>query len=279
MNKNSSLFGSFVLLAVALLWGFSFSLQTLMSYNVGPFTIIFLKGFGGLLIIGYCILARKKIDKKTMKYGILSGLVNGSGLLLQQIAFTKSSVSKVSFITGLYVVIVPLLLLCKHKKPKPRFWLGLLVACIGLYMLCLAEQLTIVPADLIALVAALCFALQIVIIGAYAKYVEPITFCGVQQGITSVICGIIMLLTENTHISDFSGIVLPSLYVVLIPGLLAQILQAKYQHKVDTNIASLILSLESIFGALSGIIILNQVMTTKEIIGCILLFVSILIAN
>ena len=268
-----------MLLLTAIFWGLSFSFQAIMAEKLEPFTIIFLKAFGGYIIVLYCLLVHKKFDKKTVLAGSLIGVVNGTGLLLQQIAFTRTDVSKVGFLTVLYVVFVPLILMFEHKKPKKQFWLGLSIACAGLYLLCLSETLTFASADLLALFAAMLFALQIIMIGKYSSNSDPVVLAGVQQAATATMCAISMLLTETVHISDLNGIWLPTLYIVFVGGLISYVLQNIYQSKVDTSVASLIMSLESVFGAIGGVLILNQMMSIREIIGSVLVFISIVIAS
>lgn len=268
-----------MLLITAIIWGFSFALQAQMADKLEPFTIIFLKGFGGYIVIIYCLLTHKKFDKKSILVGSLIGILNGTGLLLQQIAFSKTDVSKVGFLTVLYVVFVPLILMFNHKKPKKQFWFGLVIACVGLYLLCLSETLSFASADLIALFAAILFALQIILIGKHSGNSDPFVLCGTQQTATATMCAIAMFLTEDVRISNFDGIWLQTLYVVFASGLIAYVLQNKYQGEVDTNVASLIMSLESVFGAISGVIILHQMMSPREIVGSILIFISIIIAR
>lgn len=277
--KKRELFPSLMLTVSAVCWGLSYSFQSIMADVLEPFTITFMKGFGGSIILIYCYFVRRKFDKRTILIGSLIGVVNGTGLLLQQIALSRTEVSKVGFITILYVVFVPLMLMLENKKPKKSFWFGLAIACVGLYLLCVNETLTFASADLIALFAAMLFALQIILIGKYSGDSDPIVLTGFQQAATATMCGIAMVLTETVHFADFKGIWFEILYTIFISGLLSYLLQNIYQSKVDTNVASLIMSLESVFGAIGGILILHQMMSVREIIGSVLVFISIIIAR
>lgn len=268
-----------MLLIVALLWGGSFSVQSMMSNSLGNYTIVFLKTVGSIFLIIVCIILKRKINRKTILLGLLVGATNGTGLILQQIGISTTTVSKASFISGLYVVFVPILGLFTKKKPKTRFWWAVIVAFFGLNLLCMNGEEMIGFGDLITLVASIFFALQIILIDKYADEVDPLPFCAFQQLITACMSGILMMLLEKPHLSDFNGLLLPIIYMMMFSGLLAQVLQNKYQKLVEPTVASLIMSLESVFGAIGGWLLLNQTITLKEGFGCVLLFIAILIAE
>lgn len=277
--SNRKTIGSLMLLLAALIWGFSYSTQSIMSSSLNTFAIIFVKTLGGILLLAYCFLRKKKFTKKVILIGTVVGVINGLGLILQQIGIVTSSVSNASFISGLYAVFVPIIGLFTKKKPKKKFWLAVLIALVGMYLLCMNGNETIKSGDLITLVAAFCFALQVIFIDKYAEELDPVVFCGFQQVTVAVISGVLMFVIEKPQLSDFNGMLLPLLYTMLGSGLLGQVLQNKYQSHVDPTVASLIMSLESVFGALGGWLLLNQTLSFKEIIGCVLIFVSIVIAE
>lgn len=269
-----------MLLLAAFLWGSSYGIQALISNVVGSFTIIFCKTFSGFLLLGYCLLKRKKINKKTVLPGILIGVFNGLGLLLQQYALATANVSKVSFISGLYIIFVPIFgIFILKQKPKKSFWFAVLIACIGMYFLCLGESFVIETGDVITLLSTIMFALQIIFIHMYSKGVDIIAFCGVQQITVSLMCLPFMLAIEHPTLADFKLILLPALYIMIGPGTIGQLLQNRYQKDVNASVASLIMSLESVFGAISGAIILDAHLTSVEVLGCILIFISIIIAE
>lgn len=269
-----------MLLVSALLWGSSYGLQASMSSTVGNFTIIFCKSFSGFLLIAYCLLRNKHLKKKTILVGILIGMCNCTGLLLQQYALSTSNVSKVSFISGLYIIFVPILgIFMLQKKPKIRFWFAVLVACAGMYFLCLGESFVIEPGDIITLISTIFFALQIILIHMYSKGVDTIMFCGVQQITSCLISLPLMLFFDKPSLFEIKQVLVPAIYLMLFPGMIAQVLQNSFQKDVDATVATLIMSLESVFGAISGAIFLNAKLTPVEMAGCVLIFVSIIIAE
>jgi len=268
-----------MLLLAALLWGSAYAVQKIMSDSINTFTVIFIKSVSGYLMLFFCFIFNRKFSKRTISAGVLIGLCNGAGLILQQLGFASSNVSKVSFISGLYIIFVPLFRLLAKKKPKDKFWVAVIVACVGMYLLCMNESLILEFGDLVTLVSTMFFALQIIFIHKYSEDVDFVAFCGIQQATVATICGIIMLIFEKPEVSDFSNIILPSLYVMFASGLVAQLLQNKFQKDVDPSLASLIMSLESVFGALSGVILLGTTLSPRELAGCAFIFVSILIAQ
>lgn len=279
MKDKKKLIGSVMLMLAALMWGASYSIQNIMAGSLKTFTVIFLKGFGGFLLLLFCLIQKREFSKKAIIYGTLIGVVNGAGLIFQQIGISNTSVSKASFISALYIIFVPVFGLFTAKKPKKKFWLAICLACVGMYFLCVNGALTISYGDLITLVGAACFGLQIVLIDSYIVGCDVLVFCGFQQATVSIISGILMFVIEKPQLSDFNGLLWPILYVMLVSGLIAQIMQNRYQMDVEPTLASLLMSLESVFGALGGWLILNQTLTFREIIGCVIIFIAILIAE
>lgn len=277
--KKKQIIGSIMLLIAAVLWGLSYGIQSIMSNKLGPYTVIFIKGFSGFFLFAYCLLFKRRFDKETIMAGILIGLINGIGLIFQQTGLSISNVSKVSFISGLYILFVPIIQMFTRKKPKNRFWFAVFIACIGMYFLCMKDKFVLSKGDIYSLIGAIGFAFQIILIGKYTQTSDFVPFCATQQMTTSILAGSLMLIFEKPQISDFSGLVLPILYAMFASGMIAQLMQNRYQRDVEPTLASLIMSLESVFGALSGWLLLNQGLTQRELTGCILLFISIIIAE
>ncbi len=277
--KNKKYIASGMLLLASVFWGLSYSAQSIMSNKINTFTIITLKGFGGILLLFCAVITKRGITSKMIKSGIMIGFINGLGLIFQQLGLAYSTVSKTSFISSIYIIFVPIIELFTCKKPKKKFWIAVLIACLGLYFMCVNEELKINSGDLFTFCGSICFALQVIFIDKYSKDVDPVSFCAIQQTTISIMSAILMCVFERPKVSDFSGLLFPVLYVIFISGLLAQLIQNKYQKDIDPTLASLLMSFESVFGALGGLIILNQTLSIREIIGCILIFISILIAE
>lgn len=279
MRKSKQFIGSLMLLLAALMWGLSYGIQNILSQNMKDFTIIFFKGFGGFFLLLFCFFKHRSFDLKTIVCGAIVGLVNGTGLILQQIGISNTSVSKASFISSLYIVFVPIFGYMVKRRPKFKFWIAIVMACVGMYFLCFNGEMSINDGDLITLLAAVTFGLQIVLIDVFVRDCDLLVFCGVQQATVALMSGIIMLIFERPNFQEFGNVIWPILYVMFVSGLAAQILQNRYQKDVEPALASLLMSFESVFGALGGWLLLNQTLSTREIIGCAIIFVSILIAE
>ncbi|MBR5754702.1 MAG: DMT family transporter [Erysipelotrichaceae bacterium] len=278
-KKEKRLFASVMLLIATMLWGMSYCIQTISAANLGTFTIVFLKGVGVLGLIPLIIVMKQKFNRHTFIGGILMGIFAFTGCACQQKGMMLSSVSKASFITVLYIVIVPLIEIFIGKKLKRRMFLAIFMALVGLYFLCMSGSFTLNLGDLYLLCGAFCFAMQILIIDRYVEKCDSLALSFVAQIFGSVLAGIIMMTVEKPVLSDFTVTLLPVLYMIFLSGAFAQTIQVVYQEYIEASLASLIMSLESVFGAIFGWLVLGQVLTLKEIVGCILVFVAILIAE
>lgn len=268
-----------MLLIAAALWGSCYTVQSIMSDKLGTFTILFTKVSFSFLYVILAYLNKQKFDKNSIKYGLLVGATTLCGLIFQQLGIASTTVSKASFISGLYVVIVPIIGLFTRKKPKRKFWIAVAIASVGMYLLCLGGELVLNLGDIAILISAVFFAFQIIFIDKYAKKVKLYPFVATQQILIMVVTGTIMLIKEKPTISDFDGLVLPALFIALLAGVACTIIQNKYQPNVDPTVASLIMSLESVFGTILGVVVLNQVLTARELLGCILMFIGIVVAQ
>lgn len=279
MNNNKQLIGSLMLLLVSIFWGGTYGIQSILSEKFGTFTVLFFKVLGSIGMIALAIITKQKFDKDSVKYGLLVGSATLIGLVLQQLGIARTSVSKASFISGLYIIFVPIIGLFSKKKPKPKFWLAVIIASIGMYFLCLADSFTINIGDIFVIVSAFSFSFQIIFIDKYSKKVNLFPFCATQQLVTLVVSIFMMIFVEKPVVADFSDYILPILFLALLSGFVATLVQNRFQADVDPTVASLIMSLESVFGTLSGWLLLNQTLTSRELIGCVLMFIGIIIAE
>lgn len=267
-----------MLLLAAVAWGLSYSVQSL-AVNLDTFTITFFKCVGGVVLFIAALIKKAKFNKTTIIYGIIIGAVCFLGCALQQKGLELSCAANASFISALYIVLVPVLGLFIGKKVSKKIWLAIIIALLGMYLLCLSGELKLRIGDLILLGAAFFFALQIIIIDKYINEVDPVAFAAVQQLTAALLSAIIMFSIEKPAISDLLKQWPILIYCALISGALSQFIQNKYQADVEPALASLLMSFESVFGALFGWLILNQALNLKEIIGCVLIFVAIVIAE
>ena len=262
-----------------LLWGLSYSIQAISAKDLGPFTTVFFKGAGGLFLSPLLIIQKKRITRREIIGGVLMGFFSFAGCLLQQLGIIYSTVSKASFITALYIVFVPLIEICLGQKVNKKIWLSVVIAIAGLYLLCMHSSGGINIGDLFLLIGSVMFGFQIIIIDRFVEDCDPLVLTFVSQTAVALFSFAVMIFREKVDLSAVANSSLAIFFIVFIGGLLAQCIQIRYQRDLDSSLASLLMSFESVFGALFGWLILHQVMSIREIFGCVLVFIAILIAE
>jgi drug/metabolite transporter (DMT)-like permease len=223
----------------------------------------------------------------TSKQLILPGLLTGLSLFgaasLQQIGLVGTSAGKAGFITGLYVILVPLLGLVLGKNTHPAHWIGAALDVPGMYLLFVQADFTISSYDLIVLAGAFLWAVHVHLITRYAEQVGPLRLAVIQAGVCGVLSGIAALLFETINTDGILDGLWPILYGAILSVGIAYTLQVVAQRKADPTHAVIILSLESVFAGLGGWIFLNEAFSIRDLIGSGLMlsgmFVSQLFGN
>lgn len=294
MKQKGRLMGDIMLMTTAFIWGTAFVAQRAGMEHIGPLTFMATRYVLAVISIGIvaCLyfytnkkkyamsLSGPKYDKRTT---IVSGLVTGSILFvassMQQTGLVYSSAGKVGFITALYIIIVPVLGIFFKKRVGPLTWFGVVLATIGLYLLTMKEDLTMEYGDFIVLIASFIWAVHILVIDYYSNKVEPLYMSFLQFFVATILSCIAMFLWEKPEWSGIWAARVSIFYAGVFSAGVGYTLQMIAQKNTDPTIASLILSLEAVFGALGGYFLLNEVLSTKELIGCVIMFAAILIAQ
>lgn len=285
MKKD--LFGSLMLLITAIVWGFAFVAQSIGGDTVGPFLFNGVRNVLGSVVLIPVILIIKKvkgIDKILTKEAIVGGVCCGLCLFVassfQQFGILTAPVSDASFITALYVLIVPILGLFVGKKVGWKIWVAVAIALVGLYMLTMSGDMEFSKGDVLLLIGAFLFSIHILVIDYFSPKADGVVISSIQF-FTAGVCAFIAM-PFNGEAFDIVKIQsgLPSiLYAGILSCGVAYTLQVVFQKDVEPTKASLILCLESVFGAIGGWLILGQTLGVKEIIGCALMFIAIIIAQ
>lgn len=293
-DKKNNLTGSIMLMICAIVWGSSFVAQTTGAEYVGPFTFIALRSLLGsvslvpvMLIMG---MFRKKNteevaeNKKGKKFFILGGIACGVCLtfasVLQQVGIDKgTSPGKAGFITALYILLVPIFSIVLRKKIRPVIWLCVAVSLVGLYLLCVTEN-SVQSSDFYVLLCAACYAVHILIIDYVSPHVDGVKLSAMQFLVCGILASIPMLLNEEVSLELIKAAAPSIAYSGIMSSGVAYTLQILGQQKMNQpTVASMIMSLESVFAVISGMIILSQIPTVRESIGCILMFAAIIVAQ
>lgn len=298
-QKKTTGMGIVFLIITAVVWGFAFVAQTVGSDHVGTFLFNGIRfGIGGLSLIPVIALFEKKstdaaVHKNTMRLTILAGIVCGVLLcaastlqqygieLFQRAGFPDSS-GRAGFLTALYMVLVPLFNLAFGKKAGLFTWIGVGFAAVGLFLVSVSSAFTIAPEDLVVLGCAVLFAAHILVIDHFGDALYSLRFSMVQFLVCSLISlaawGITVACGSHTpeSLSDLGAALIPLLYGGFMSVGVAYTCQVLGQKRADPAIASVILSMESMFSVIGGALILHERMTVRGYVGCTLIFIGVL---
>ena len=294
---------SLILLLTATIWGIAFVAQSEGGDAVGAFTFNSTRSLIGSLVLIPVIFLLNKINPKDNEDEsgvssensssgnifsrnrtlILGGISCGICFFLasnfQQLGIQYTSVGKAGFITACYIVIVPILGLFMKKKCSPFIWAAVAMALVGLYLLCITDGFSIGKGDILVLICAVLFSLHILIIDYFSPKVDGVKMSCIQLFICGVLSAIPALIFEHPQLSAFQGAWGAILYAGVMSCGVAYTLQIVGQKNMDPTVASLILSLESCISVLAGWIILGQKLSMREIIGCVVMFTAIVLAQ
>ena len=295
MNKTKN---TFLLFLTAFIWGVAFVAQSVGMDYVGPWTFNASRFIIGAVFLIPCIafldgLKKKEAaasgtsseksapqDKKTLLIGgLCCGIAIAVASTLQQYGISMTTVGKAGFITALYIVIVPILGIFLKKKPRLIIWVSVVLALAGLYFLCMTDSLSFSKGDTMVLLCALVFSIHILIIDYFSPKVDGVRMSCIQFFVASIICGIPALILEHPQFSSLVAAWAPILYAGILSCGVAYTLQIVAQKNYDPTIASLILSLESVFSVLAGWVILHEALSPREILGCVLVFIAIILVQ
>ena len=276
-----------LLLLTAAIWGFAFVAQRLGNLYMGPFTFNAIRfSLGALALVPLLFLQRRKgIDRPALPLRKLAlpmlatGLVLFAGATLQQVGLLGTTAGKAGFITGLYVVLVPLLALTWGRRTHLAHWIGALLAVVGLYLLSVTSGFSISPYDLIVLAGAFIWAGHVHLIDRYADQVGPVRLAIVQFAITGLLSGVIALFFETVTWADITAGIGPILFGAFLSVGLAYTLQIVAQRTADPTHAAIILSLEGAFAALGGWLVLQEMLNLRGLLGCGLMLAGTLVSQ
>jgi len=280
-----------LLLTTAIIWGFAFVAQRVGMDHVGPFTFNGIRfAIGSLSLLPLVLMSREQPTtmrtvlpppglKTLLLGGGALGLTLFAGASLQQIGLVYTTAGKAGFITGLYVIIVPLLGLFWRQQPGVGTWIGAVLATIGLYLLSVTEAFTIEAGDLLVLIGAVFWAAHVLIIGWLSPRIKPIKLAFFQY----VACSILSLITaarlESITITSIFAAALPIFYGGLLSVGIAYTLQVIAQRDAHPAHAAILLSLESVFAAIGGWLILGEVISPRGLVGCGLMLAGMLLSQ
>ncbi len=279
--------GIVLLLLTALIWGSSFVSQSIGIKSVDAFTFMGLRTILGTLILFPVVLIFRDrsepfMDGKTIRSGVILGIVFAVAQNLQQFAFYYSTSGKIAFLTAFYMFFVPVLGIFLKKKIAPLTWLSILIALAGLFLLCINTEdiSSINKGDLLALACAVVYAVQIMLIDKYTgENVNGIKLSFMEFLTAAILTTLMMFIFEHPTIEGIKAAGPAILYSGIMSCGIAYTLQIIGQKHASPVVASLLMCLESVFAAIAGWLILQEAMTPRELAGCVIMFAAIVISQ
>ncbi len=272
----------YLLLVGAAIWGFAFVAQKEAMKFMGPFTFNGIRfALGAVALIPFLNLGERHTVpwRKILYPGFAAGLFIFLGVSFQQFGLLYTTAGKAGFITGLYVILVPILGLFVGKKTSLPVWFGAALATAGMYFLSIQGKISVNRGDLLVLVSAFFWAVQIHIIGKFSPELPPIKLAMVEFWVVAFLSSTAAFIHEGISTQGILKGWLPILYAGIFSSGIAYTIQVVAQRKASPSPAAIIMSLESVFAAIGGWIFLGEVLSPKEGLGCLLMFAGMVLSQ
>ncbi len=279
-------------LLAAIIWGTAFAAQRIGSEFVPPFAFNAARSAVAVVALGVILFIVNRVklhrgdakrNKGNLKALILGGICCGTAMAvatsLQQIGLGETDAGKASFITALYIVLVPIFGIFIRRRASALTAVSVAIAVVGMYLLCVSENFTIQKSDVYVIICAACFAIHILIIDRFAPLTDCIALSLVQFAVMTVESAILSFLFESPTVDGVLNCIWPILYVGIFSSGIAYTLQIEAQKYSDPTVVSLLLSTESVFGALAGVIFLHETMSNREYFGCALMLLAVMLSQ
>ena len=279
----------------AFIWGTAFVAQDLCADSIGTFafnaTRYFIAVLALLVVIAVSDKAKKNrptptaeekkaANKQLWLGGLCCGVARAIASNFQQAGLVAGTdAGKAGFITALYVVLVPVFGLFFKRKVSLPVWIAVVCSVVALYLLCIKGDFSLAAGDLLILVCAVCFAVHILVIDHFTAYCDGVKLSCLQFLFAGIISAVCMFLFETVDFAAIWSCILPLLYVGIFSCGVGYTLQILAQKDSNPTVVTILLSLESVFAVIAGAIVLHQQMTAREYIGCVVMFVAVILAQ
>lgn len=295
--------GEGILVLVSLLWGSSFLFQKKGMDFVGPFTLgAFRFTIGALILLPIVMIYSKKKSKddasknkvmdekyrknktknqniELLKAGIECGLAMFFAATLEQIGLIYTTSGKAGFITSMEIIVVAVITVFITKRLEINTALGIMTAMMGLYMLCINGKMTFQYGDSVVLFSCIFWGAQIMLVDKYSKKVDGIKLSFIEFIVSGLISCVCMVLFETPHISDIKACMIPILYTGVIEIAFCYTLQVIGQKYVPPVVSAVTLTLESVFAVFFGAVFMDEILSFRELAGCMLMLSSVIIVQ
>lgn len=280
-----------MLITAALIWGGAFVAQSVGMDYVQPFTFTCVRSLIGCVVLlpVIALFDRRKseavrtAERANRRILLAGGVTCGVFLCLatnmQQIGIQYTSVGKAGFLTALYIVIVPVLGLFFGKRSRWTIWVSVGIALVGFYLLCMTGGFYLESGDICLLICAVLFSFHILVIDHFSPLVDGVKMSCIQFLVCGVLSAAAMLVAEQLDLSAILSAAAPILYAGVLSSGVAYTLQILGQKNYNATVATLLCSLESVFSALTGWLVLGQRLSHRELGGCVLIFFAVILAQ
>ncbi len=286
--KNRKLLGNILLLITTAIWGTAFAFQRMGMDSIEPATFSAVRMLLASVAVTPLVFLGKQKEitdkrayrKNTIVGGILCGLCLGTATIFQQVGIVQTTAGKAGFITAMYMLLVPVINLILFRKKSPVVvWIAVLIGILGMYLLCINEEFSLSRGDALVSVCALVFSFHIICTDHFVQNANPIGMSVIQLYVTALLSAAVAAFTESPSINDVKAAIIPILYCGLGSGAIGYTLQIVAQKFTEPAVASLLMSLEAVFAVLGGTLILGEKMTGREAIGCLVMFIAVILAQ
>lgn len=295
---SKSMRANLMLLLAAFIWGIAFVAQDVAADSLEPFAFngsrMLLAALAMLPTVwmmdrrtaagkgsGLVWKRMSQSQKKTLLLGgVCCGILLSMGSAFQQMGLTLGTgAGKAGFITAQYIVLVPVLGIFWRKRVGLLVWAAVALSVVGLYLLCMQGSFAIDPGDGMLLLCAAAYSGHILVVDYFSRRTDCVKLSCLQFAVTAVICLLFTLLFENPSWAAIRACAIPILYAGVLSGAAGYTLQIMGQRDAEPTIASLLMSLESVFAVLAGWVLLGDALSTRELFGCVLMMGGIVLAQ
>ena len=294
--KNKQMLGNLLLILTAMIWGMAFAFQRKGMESIEPLTFTAVRmGLAAVVIGAAALISRNREKRNSQEHdpetvrirnknslvgGICCGIFLAAASISQQIGMVSTSAGKSGFITAMYILLVPIInFVLFRKKNSLLVWIAVLISVVGMYLLCMTEGFRLTRGDTLVCICAVLFSVHILCCDHFVQIGNPIRISAIQFAACTVISAAAALVLEQPSLEKIVSAAVPILYCGLISGGVGYTLQIVAQKYTDPAIASLLMSLESVFAVIAGALLLSERMRPRELMGCVIMFVAIVLVQ
>lgn len=296
MSDNKRMLGNALLILTAMIWGTAFVFQRVGMESIEPITFNAARMALAAVAVGavsampiasekerlasYSAQQCARYRRDTIVGGICCGAFLAAASIFQQMGVVYTTAGKAGFITAMYMLLVPVINFVFFKKRNSAVvWLAVLLGVVGMYLLCMTEGFSLGRGDTLVCICAVLFSGHILCCDHFVKLGNPIRISAIQFASCTAISSVAALILERPSWDKIVSAIVPILYCGIVSGGVGYTLQIVAQKFTDPTVASLLMSLESVFAVIAGAILLGERMTPRELLGCVIMFAAIVLVQ